>query len=109
MAFSSGCTSGASSRASLSSMHLLIDTTNPGKIKEFREMLAHTGAAFSDLSAHPDTPAPEETGHTFRANACLKAAYYATLFKTHTVADDSGLEVDALSGSPGVHSARWAE
>ena len=90
-------------------MHLLIATTNPGKVKEFREMLGHTGLAFSDLSAHRDTPAPEETGHTFRANACLKAAYYARLLKTHTVADDSGLEVDALHGSPGVHSARWAE
>src|SRR4051812_26510794 len=90
-------------------MHLLIATTNPGKVKEFREMLAHTGAAFYDLSAHRDTPAPDETGHTFRANACLKAVYYANLFKTYPVADDSGLEVDALRGSPGVHSARWAE
>jgi XTP/dITP diphosphohydrolase len=51
----------------------------------------------------------EETGHTFRANACLKASHYARLFNTYAVADDSGLEVDALDGSPGVHSARWAE
>jgi len=88
---------------------LLVATTNPGKVKEFREMLGHTGLSFSDLSAHPGTDAVEETGHTFRANACLKASYYAQLFKTYAVADDSGLEVDALGGLPGVYSARWAE
>ncbi len=90
-------------------MNLLIATTNPGKIKEFREMLGHTGVSFSDLSKSTGTPAPEETGHTFRANAILKASYYAKLLNTYAVADDSGLEVDALSGAPGVHSARWAE
>jgi XTP/dITP diphosphohydrolase len=90
-------------------MNLLVATTNPGKVREFREMLGHTGLSFSDLSAHPGTVAVEETGHTFRANACLKVSHYAKLFKTYAVADDSGLEVDALGGSPGVHSARWAE
>ena len=90
-------------------MHFLVATTNPGKVREFREMLGHAGASFSDLSAHPGTVAVEETGHTFRANACLKATHYARLFNTYAVADDSGLEVDALGGSPGAHSARWAE
>jgi XTP/dITP diphosphohydrolase len=90
-------------------MHLLIATTNPGKVREFREMLGHSGVAFSDLSAHPGTPAVDEAGHTFTANACLKASHYANLFNTYAVADDSGLEVDALGGAPGVHSARWAE
>lgn len=90
-------------------MNLLVATTNPGKVKEFREMLGHTSISFSDLSAHPDTEPVEETGHTFRANACLKASYYARLFKTYAVADDSGLEVDALGRLPGVYSARWAE
>ena len=90
-------------------MQLLIATTNPGKVREFHEMLAHGGLSFSDLSAHPGTTAVEETGHTFRANACLKATHYARLFNTYAVADDSGLEVDGLDGSPGVHSARWAE
>jgi len=90
-------------------MNLLVATTNPGKVREFREMLGHTGLSFSDLSAHGGTVAVEETGHTFRANACLKASHYAKLFNTYAVADDSGLEVDALDGSPGVHSARWAE
>ena len=59
--------------------------------------------------ALPNVAAAEETGHTFRANACIKASYYANAFNMHTVADDSGLEVDALGGSPGVQSARWAE
>ncbi|HSI37283.1 MAG: RdgB/HAM1 family non-canonical purine NTP pyrophosphatase [Phycisphaerae bacterium] len=90
-------------------MNLLIATTNPGKIKEFREMLGGTNTAFDDLAAHRDVPAPDETGHTFRANACLKAAYYARALNTYAVADDSGLEVDALDGAPGVYSARWAE
>ena len=90
-------------------MELLIATTNPGKVREFREMLGHSGLSFSDLSAHSQAQAVEETGHTFRANACLKASYYAKHFDTYAVADDSGLEVDALDGAPGVHSARWAE
>jgi XTP/dITP diphosphohydrolase len=90
-------------------MQLLVATTNPGKVREFREMLGEGSGSFSDLSAYPGTAAVEETGHTFRANACLKATYYARLFHSWTVADDSGLEVDALGGSPGVYSARWAE
>jgi XTP/dITP diphosphohydrolase len=90
-------------------MQLLIATTNPGKVREFREMLGASGLSFADLSSLPPVPVVEETGHTFRANACLKASYYAKAFDLHTVADDSGLEVDALAGAPGVHSARWAE
>ena len=89
-------------------MKLLIATTNPGKAREFREMLEHTGLDLCDLSTERESP-PEETGHTFRANASLKATHYAQKFNSWTVADDSGLEVDALGGSPGVHSARWAE
>jgi XTP/dITP diphosphohydrolase len=72
-------------------------------------MLGADRFTWGDLSAHPDAEAVEETGHTFRANACLKAAGYATRFKTYALADDSGLAVDALAGSPGVRSARWAE
>lgn len=92
-------------------MKLLIATTNQGKVREFREMLAGAGRfdEWSDLSAHAGTEAVEETGHTFRANACLKAGEYARRFGTYALADDSGLEVDALNGRPGVHSARWAE
>lgn len=90
-------------------MHLLIATTNAGKIREFRQMLGGERFEWSDLSQHSPVEAVEETGRTFRANACLKAIHYARLFNTAVIADDSGLEVDALTGSPGVHSARWAD
>jgi XTP/dITP diphosphohydrolase len=90
-------------------MKLLIATGNPGKVKEFREMLGVGRFAWSDLSQHSPYTEVEETGATFRANACLKAAGYAQQFNTWALADDSGLEVDALNGSPGVFSARWAE
>jgi non-canonical purine NTP pyrophosphatase (RdgB/HAM1 family) len=90
-------------------MRILIATTNPGKIREFREMLNGEKFEWDDLSKHRDLPQVEETGRTFHANACLKATAYAKKFNTHVIADDSGLEVDALNKSPGVHSARWAE
>jgi len=91
------------------SPRLLIATTNPGKVREFREMLGGDRFTWDDLSAHKNITPPEETGTTFHANACLKASYYATRLNVWTVADDSGLEVDALGGAPGVLSARWAE
>lgn len=90
-------------------MKLLIATTNTGKVKEFREMLAGAAFQWDDLTAHRDLAPPDETGLTFRANAMLKAAYYAQRLGVWSLADDSGLEVDALGGKPGVHSARWAE
>lgn len=90
-------------------MKLLIATGNKGKIKEFREMLGADRFTWSDLTEHREIPPAEETGATFRANACLKASYYATQLNTWAMADDSGLEVDALEGKPGVHSARWAQ
>jgi XTP/dITP diphosphohydrolase len=89
---------------------ILIATGNPGKIKEFREMLDGDGRIeWSDLSKHPEVATVEETGRTFRANACLKASGYAQALKTWALADDSGLEVDAIDRAPGVLSARWAE
>lgn len=90
-------------------MQLLIATGNAGKVREFREMLGTAHFAWSDLSSHRQIAAVPETGQTFRANACLKASYYATKLSLWTLADDSGLEVDALGGSPGVLSARWAQ
>jgi XTP/dITP diphosphohydrolase len=90
-------------------MHLVIATGNPGKAKEFREMLGGDRFQWSDLSAHRDVASVEETGHTFRANACLKASHYATALGAWAMADDSGLVVDALDGKPGVLSARWAQ
>jgi XTP/dITP diphosphohydrolase len=90
-------------------MKLLIATGNPGKVKEFREMLGAGRFAWSDLTKKRKVIPIEETGDTFRANACLKASCYARQFDTWALADDSGLEVDALGGKPGVFSARWAE
>jgi len=90
-------------------MRLVIATANAGKAREFREMLGDTRFAWSDLAEHPGVPSVEETGHTFRANACLKATHYANALKSWALADDSGLAVDALDGKPGVYSARWAE
>jgi XTP/dITP diphosphohydrolase len=88
---------------------LLIATANTGKAKEFREMLGGDQFTWSDLSTQPSPPKIEETGRTFRENACIKASEHALHYKRWTLADDSGLEVDALNGSPGVYSARWAE
>ena len=90
-------------------VQIVIATANPGKAREFREMLGGGHIEWSDLSSYPEVPGVEETGHTFRANACIKAAHYARAMKSWALADDSGLVVDALGGKPGVHSARWAE
>ena len=89
--------------------HLLIATTNAGKVREFREMLGEDHFTWDDLSRRQSFTPVEETGETFLDNACLKAEGYARQFGSWAMADDSGLEVDALGGAPGVHSARWAE
>lgn len=90
-------------------MDLLIATGNAGKVREFREMLGQDRFTWHDLSQFPGQTSVEETGATFRANACLKASHYARRYGMWSLADDSGLEVDALDGKPGVYSARWAE
>jgi XTP/dITP diphosphohydrolase len=90
-------------------VRFLIASTNRGKIREFRQMLGGEGdIQFTDLTEHADLPVVEETGQTFLANACLKASQYAQMLKIWSLADDSGLAVDALEGKPGVFSARWA-
>lgn len=85
---------------------LLIATTNAGKIREIRHLLAHwpTLRTLADL---PPVTEPDETGVTFAENAALKARYYAAASGLVTVAEDSGLVIDALGGAPGVHSARY--
>ena len=90
-------------------MELLIATGNAGKVREFREMLGSERFTWRDLAERGDKQPVEETGQTFRANACLKASQYALRHRMWALADDSGLEVDALGGKPGVTSARWAE
>lgn len=85
---------------------LLIATTNPGKIREIRHLL-NGHAELSTLADLPPIPEPEETGATFADNAALKARYYAGKSGLMTVAEDSGLVIDAIGGAPGVHSARY--
>ncbi len=86
---------------------LLVATKNAHKTGEIRAILGPSWE-IEDLCAHPDIPAPEETGSTFAENAALKALSAARLFPGLVLADDSGLEVDALGGAPGVISARYA-
>src|SRR4051812_40666026 len=86
---------------------LLIATTNPGKLREIRGILADVPVDLVSLEHFPGIEEPEETGATFAENARLKALYYATATGLPAVADDSGLVIDALGGAPGVHSARW--
>jgi len=88
-------------------MKILIATTNEGKIAEFRSLLFDERLEFIGLDAFSDIPDIEETGNTFAENAKLKAVSYSSYFGLHTLADDSGLEVEALNGRPGVFSARY--
>jgi len=87
-------------------MRLLIATTNTNKVREIRMLLEGVGLELVTLEAWPEVTAPEETGRTFEENARLKALYYAAATGELTVAEDSGLEIEALGGAPGVESAR---
>ena len=87
---------------------LLIATTNRGKLKEYRAMLDALPFELLSLEDAGITLDVEETGETFEENAILKATTYAAMSGLLTLADDSGLEVDALGGEPGVRSARYA-
>lgn len=86
---------------------LLIATTNANKVREIRQLLAGLPIELVTLEAWPDLVAPEETGRTFEENARLKARHYAEATGELTVAEDSGLAIDALGGAPGVESARF--
>ncbi|ODS01072.1 non-canonical purine NTP pyrophosphatase [Methyloceanibacter methanicus] len=86
---------------------LVIASHNEGKVRELGELFAPLGIACVSAGSL-DLPEPEETGDTFEANALLKAHTAASGSGMMALADDSGLEVDALGGEPGIHSARWA-
>jgi XTP/dITP diphosphohydrolase len=86
---------------------LVVATANPGKLREFRALLAGLPFELTSL-AELALPSPEEIGASFLDNALLKARHAAALSGCAAVADDSGIEVDALHGAPGVHSARYA-
>lgn len=86
---------------------LLIATNNRFKAAEIRELLAGLSVRFRDLSEFPDLPEAEESGATFEENALIKARFYSRKTGAWCVADDSGLEVFALDGRPGILSARY--
>jgi len=88
---------------------LLVATTNPNKVREIEQVLRPLG--FDVLGLHElakAIPEPVEDADTFEGNARIKAQAYARALGTACLAEDSGLEVDALAGAPGVHSARYA-
>ncbi len=87
---------------------LLLATRNPGKVREYRELLQGLPVELTWPEAEGITLEPEEAGATFAENAILKARAYAAASGLLTWADDSGLEVDALGGEPGVRSSRYA-
>lgn len=86
---------------------LLVATGNPGKVREFAQALQADGFEVLDLNELRDKTEVDETGSTFEANAILKAEGYSARTDHLVVADDSGIEVDALDGAPGVYSARY--
>ena len=85
-------------------MKLVVATSNPGKLRELQKYLADSGW---ELVLKPQELEVEETGDTFAKNACLKASSVAIATNNWAIADDSGLQVDALNGAPGVYSARY--
>ena len=88
-------------------MQLIVATRNAHKTREIQRILGPTFTA-NDFSAHPEIPDIHETGKSFGENAILKAVGASRHFPGLVVADDSGLEVDALGGAPGIFSARYA-
>jgi XTP/dITP diphosphohydrolase len=86
---------------------LLIASTNPHKVREIHALLDGVPLEITTLAEWPEISAPEETGKTFEDNARQKALHYGAATGELTVAEDSGLEIDALSGAPGVESARY--
>jgi len=87
---------------------IIVATRNRGKLREIRNILKNLGFRIRGLMDFADVPEMEEDGRSFAENALKKARYYSTYFGRPALADDSGLEVDALGGAPGVFSARYA-
>jgi len=87
---------------------LLLGTRNPGKVKEITTILAGVGWLFSSLQEFANVGPAAEDGVTYAENAIAKAQFYAAATGLLALADDSGLEVAALAGAPGVYSARYA-
>ena len=88
-------------------MKIILATKNPGKLKEFQQLSKGMEFEFISIPAELEEM-PEETGKTFKENAFIKAKYVSEYFEMPALADDSGLEVDALNGAPGIYSARYS-
>ena len=88
-------------------MKIILATKNQGKLKEFQQLSKGMGFEFIAIPEELQEM-PEETGKTFKENALIKASYVSEYFQMPALADDSGLEVDALNGDPGVYSARYS-
>jgi XTP/dITP diphosphohydrolase len=89
-------------------MKLVVASRNAKKCGELEKLLCPLGVNVESVTAYPDAPDVDETGSTFAENAALKATQVAEFLGLWVIADDSGLEVDHLSGTPGVYSARYA-
>jgi XTP/dITP diphosphohydrolase len=89
-------------------LELVVATRNNGKVREIRKALKGFGFRLYALSDFPDVPEIEEDGESFTENALKKARFYSNYFGKLILADDSGLEVKALKGLPGIYSARYA-
>lgn len=87
---------------------MVLATRNPHKVEEMRRLMGRGFIYLTGLDQFPPFPEPEETGATFADNARIKARETALATDMMAVADDSGIEISALGGRPGVHSARWA-
>ncbi len=94
--------------ASPAGLHVVVATFNPDKARELEELLHLDGATFTCLRDVPGATAPEEVGGTLAENALIKARAAFRLTGATCLADDTGLEVDALDGRPGVHASRFA-
>src|SRR5262245_28878283 len=86
---------------------LCLATRNPGKVAELQALLSKNWSV-TDLAHYPNAPLVDETAPTIRENAILKAVEVSRQVPDLVLADDSGLEVEALNGAPGVHSARYS-
>jgi XTP/dITP diphosphohydrolase len=96
------------SSSSEGTRRVIVATSNAGKLAEIRSALAHTGWVFVTIDEVGGWDTPDETGSTFIDNARIKAKAAVDLYGGVALADDSGLEVDALDGAPGVYSSRYS-
>lgn len=90
--------------------NILIATTNPGKIYEYKYVLSKVNKPLNFIfldSISPPPPPPDETGTTYQENALIKADYYFKQFDMPVITDDSGIEINALGSIPGIHTARF--